>query len=142
MRQIRVALERGGLVPVRIRSAVVPIALVGIMMAATLVSPHPVVGQSDDGLIRGWIFEDLDRDGVRDPGELGLAETVVCLHGANWCDHTEWGEFEFDQLAPGTYTIKLVSYPRGFRPSSRRSVRVVLGAGEIHIVDFGITRRP
>ncbi len=119
----------------------VPIALAGIMLAASLVSPVPVVGQSDDGLIRGWIFEDLDRDGVRDPGELGLAETVVCLHRANWCDHTEWGEFQFDGLAAGTYIIKLVSYPDGFRPTSSRSVRVVLGAGEIRIVDFGITGR-
>lgn len=127
--------------PVRLRSAMVPIALVGLMMAASLVSPHPVVGQSDDGLIRGRIFEDLDRDGVMDPGEFGLAETVVCLHRANWCDHTESGEFEFDQLAPGTYIIKLVNYPGGFRPTSSRSVRVVLGAGEIRMVDFGITRR-
>ncbi len=112
------------------------------LLAVSFGGPDPVSAQSE-ALIGGWIFEDLDRDGIRDVGEHGLAGTVVCLHGYNWCDHTEWGEYMFDSLDPGRYLIKLVDYPAGYRPTTPRTVAVVLGPDEIRPdVYFGLAPIP
>jgi hypothetical protein len=59
------------------------------LLAASIGSPSPVRADPSEAMVRGWIFEDLDRDGIRDTGEHGLAGTVVCLHRYDWCDHTE-----------------------------------------------------
>jgi len=99
--------------------------------------------QTYPGLIRGWAFLDQDQDGVRDPTEQGLPGTVICLVGYDWCDHTEWGEFEFDGLAPGRYKVKLVEFPAGYHLTTRRQYVIELGVGEIRTgVNFGLTAIP
>jgi protocatechuate 3,4-dioxygenase beta subunit len=58
--------------------------------------------------IRGVVYDDLDGDGVRDPGEPGIAGAQVSLSG----DATQGpvttgadGSFRFDGLQPGEYVL-------------------------------------
>ncbi|MFW6108061.1 MAG: glycoside hydrolase family 113, partial [bacterium] len=73
-----------------------------------------------DGSIAGTVFDDLDADGARDPGEPGLPGRAVYLDldddGAlgDTEPHTSssWaGAYEFTGLAAGTYTVRQVGRP-------------------------------
>jgi hypothetical protein len=111
------------------------------LLTASLGGLNPV--SASEGLIGGSIFHDLDRDGIWDAGERSLAGTVVCLHRHDWCDHTEAGHYMFDLLEPGRYLVKLVDYPDGFRPTTPRAVRIVLGQDQIRSdVHFGLATVP
>jgi pimeloyl-ACP methyl ester carboxylesterase len=101
--------------------------------------------QEETGLIHGWAFNDLNANGIREIGEFGLTETVICLGGLDfdWCDHTEWGEYEFDSLAAGRYRVKLVDFPEGYRLTTRRQYVIKLEAGELRTaVHFGLVEIP
>ena len=120
-----------------------------IYLLLTLMMALPAItvsyAQEDSGLIRGWVFNDLNANGERDPGEPGLPETVICLGGLpfDWCDHTEWGEYEFDQLAAGRYKVKLVDFPKGYHLTTRRQYVIKLQTGELRTtVHFGLTDIP
>jgi hypothetical protein len=94
-------------------------------------------------LIRGWAFLDSNENGIQDAGEDGLADTVICLVGHNWCDHTEWGEFEFDMLNPGTYKVKLVDYPDGYELTTPKKYKITLLPDETKTdVAFGLIPHP
>ena len=84
-----------------------------LLLALTLVT-GPVVLAVGTGVIRGVAFEDLNRDGDRDVGEPGVPETVICLVGADRCDFTESGEYEFDLLDAGTYRVRVTDIPDGY----------------------------
>ena len=62
--------------------------------------------------IGGFLFNDLNKNGVRDSGEAGIAGIEVDLSGdANrtvFSDST--GHFLFDSLYPGYYVVALTSY--------------------------------
>lgn len=114
----------------------------GVLMASLLAS-GPSSAQTSEGVIRGFAFNDLDRDGDREPGESGVDETTICLLGTDFCDFTGFGEYNFEELPAGTYFVKLTEIPDGFRPTTPRVVRVVLGENEIRSdVDFGLTEIP
>lgn len=94
-----------------------------------------------EGVIRGKAFIDADRDGIRDPLEQGLDGVQVCLVGHNWCHYTEYGDYEFDLLPPGDYTVRLQEFPKGYHRTSPKTVRVTLGVDQIRSdVDFGFRR--
>jgi hypothetical protein len=113
--------------------------LLSLMMALPLLSV--VYAQENLGLIRGFVYHDLDKDGVRDPGESGLPGTVICLIGLgyDWCDHTEWGEFEFDMLEAGHYKVRLTGFPEGYRRTTRKQFVISLEPGEYRTdIYFGL----
>ena len=102
--------------------------------------------------IGDFIWEDLDRDGVVDPGESGIAGIVVNLLDAagNVVATTTTdasGNYLFDDLLPGTYTVSLdpSSFPADmsivFGPDGNldNSATVELASGEdIGTIDFGL----
>ena len=80
-----------------------------------------VAGQNNDSLDAGYVspqgsigdfvFQDLDRDGVQDPGEPGIAGITVTLLnssgtpvGTTTTDGT--GQYLFTGLEPGTYAVQ------------------------------------
>ena len=71
------------------------------LITALFLSTGSVQALEGQGTIHGWAFDDLDKDGIRETGEFGLPGTVICLVGYNWCDHTEWGEFDSMGCPPG-----------------------------------------
>ncbi|MBL9143555.1 MAG: carboxypeptidase regulatory-like domain-containing protein [Verrucomicrobiaceae bacterium] len=96
----------------------------GITASLTLVA-----GQNDDSIDAGYVsprgsigdfvFADLDRDGVQDPGEPGIAGMTVTLLdssgtplGTTITDGT--GRYVFSDLAPGSYAVQFpVTLPGG-----------------------------
>jgi uncharacterized delta-60 repeat protein len=83
------------------------------------------------GAIRGSVWNDLDGDGRRDPGEPGLAGRIVFLddNGNSRLDPSdlaertaltnEQGDYEFPRLWPGSYSVAEV-IPSGWTPTFPR----------------------
>jgi len=80
-------------------------ALVAGLIAAVILLVYPA---GANGLtISGQKFHDLDGDGVKDGGEPGIEGWVIHLFGAadEATATNQAGIYQFDGLAPGTYTV-------------------------------------
>ena len=88
--------------------------------------------------ICGTVFEDLNKDGVKDAGEPGLPGVSVALLGPMMKNATTAadGGYCFQQLIPGNYVVNQVNIP-GYISSTPDSVQVALGAGVDKVVNFG-----
>jgi hypothetical protein len=110
-------------------------------MCALPATPTPSVGS-----ISGTVWRDVDRDGVRDPGEPGLAGEIVRLRAGSCGDPVvatattpSNGSYSFSSLSAGNYCISS-SGPIGLENTvgSTNPRPLVLGAGENKTgVDFG-----
>ena len=82
-----------------------------ITLAAGEVNPNVDAGfYSPFGSIGDRVFKDLDRDGIQDPGEPGIANVIVNLYDASGnlvgTDVTDAeGYYTFTDLQPGDYTV-------------------------------------
>jgi hypothetical protein len=78
-------------------------------------------GELPPASLAGFIFVDLNNDGVKDPGEAGIANVQIRLTGVDdtgkrisLLTHTAAdGSYNFGNLRPGTYAIT-VTQPRNF----------------------------
>ena len=72
------------------------------------------------GMIEGWVFDDLNRDGHRDSEESGLAGWTATLTDAKGTARTAisdaGGTYRFENVEQGAYRISVQS-PRGWRPT-------------------------
>lgn len=83
--------------------------------ATFTLAPSGVVENVDQGFwksggIGDFVFEDLDGDGIQDPGEDGVAGVEVTLRDGNsdavaTTTTAPDGTYLFDNLAPGTYSV-------------------------------------
>jgi hypothetical protein len=66
----------------------------------------------------GWIFEDLNANGLRNSGEGGLSEWTVTLTDGKGMPHNTTtdasGAYHFDEIEPGKYRLS-VQPPQGWR---------------------------
>src|SRR5574339_239950 len=75
------------------------------------------------------------------PLEQGLDGVRVCLVGFNWCNYTEYGDYEFDLLPPGEYTVQVQEFPRSYHRTSPLTAHITLSDAEIRSdIDFGFRR--
>src|SRR5262249_24698648 len=92
-------------------------------------------GQGPNGSISGTKFNDVNGNGVRDPGEPGLSGVTIQLAGpatSLTTTTTASGDFSFSGLAAGTYTLSEV-VPPGFKqtaPPAPGTVSVTLASGQ------------
>jgi hypothetical protein len=96
------------------------------------VEPIPVA------VILGTVFEDLNRDGMHDTNEVGVAGSVVevSLPGENVSITTDTtGAYAF-ALAPGTYEVFETNAP-GYWSTTTDTFTVDLTSGEVYQADFG-----
>jgi hypothetical protein len=103
-------------------------------------------GEVSLGTISGTKFADTNGDGVRQPGEAGLAGITVFLEVTcnDRLDKTEVrtttdanGNYVFTDLKPGTYDVREV-VPAGWMQSSGNPAPVVVVAGaDVRAGDFG-----
>jgi protocatechuate 3,4-dioxygenase beta subunit len=99
----------------------------GVMVQTTL-DPREHDPRWDAGLYRrasigNRVWDDLDGDGIQDPGEPGIAGVTVRLFNSGGTQVASTvtnsaGEYLFSGLTPGTYHVK-VDIPSGFIASPR-----------------------
>jgi SdrD B-like domain/FG-GAP-like repeat/Right handed beta helix region len=98
--------------------------------------------------IGGQKFNDLDNDGVKDPGEPGLAGWTIQLDkdangtvdGTTTTDSS--GSYSFTNLGPGTYRIREV-VQLGFTQTTTDPADIVASSGtNVSDIDFGNFNQP
>ncbi|MBK9462533.1 MAG: carboxypeptidase regulatory-like domain-containing protein [Sphingobacteriales bacterium] len=100
------------------------------------------------GSIGDFVWNDTNGDGVQDPGETGIPGITVTLYDSNGdviatTTTDQNGNYVFDNLPAGDYTVVVGSGPDGTNPSTPTSVDVTLTPGQdITTVDFGFTPIP
>jgi hypothetical protein len=69
----------------------------------------------------GWIWDDINANGIRDSGENGLPEWTVTLIDAKGMTHTTKsdaaGKYQFEEIEPGKYRLS-VQPPKGWRSTT------------------------
>jgi streptogramin lyase len=95
--------------------------------------------------LEGWIFNDLDVDGLRDSSEDGLSGVTVTLTDGQGTPRTtlsdESGIYRFDNVEPGTYRVS-VQTPRGRRLTVPEGgvYTVTVGGPPERTFDFGVAK--
>lgn len=101
--------------------------------------------------VEGEVWQDLDRDGQRDPGEPPLAGLGVTLRpavaaslgiGETYETTTDaQGRYRFAQVSPGLYLLGVQTHG-GLWPTTEAAVNVYIGATVRVEVGFGFYRPP
>ena len=99
--------------------------------------PAPELGSIGD-----LVWSDLDGDGVRDAGELGIAGVIVSItypDGSTESTATNgFGEYIFDGLEEGSYAVVVGDGPEGSTLTTQGGYEVDLSEGEDFLAaDFG-----
>lgn len=95
-----------------------------------------------DGVVRGVVFHDRDRDGVRDAGEPALPGAEVCVRSPalEWspCSDTDdQGRYRIERLVSGSYSFRHYA-PAGYVSTlDEESLAFELGEDEDLVVDLG-----
>jgi hypothetical protein len=105
-------------------------------------TPTPTVtAQPDPATVQGTVYEDINRNGVREAGELGvMGATVQLMQGAAVIAQQTTagsGEFTLTNVAAGSYTLRLLP-PTGYFPSTTTPQQVTVSAGQTVTQDFGV----
>ncbi len=102
------------------------------------------------GVVEGYVWADVDRDGERDAGEEGVVGLRVRLESAlGWGRLAEvretvtdaQGYFRFVDVMPGRYTVS-VAYPGGVYVVSALTVEVEVAANTVVDVGFALYPLP
>lgn len=92
------------------------------------------------GWIRGEVWEDTNRNGLREVHELALGDVLIELRdGARLLSTQKTrddGGFVFLDLAPGVYVVTAIE-PPGYIPTTSSTQRVAVYAGRESWVQFG-----
>ncbi len=84
--------------------------------------PNNDFGQLLPGTVSGFVYQDTNNDGLKEPGEAGIPNLPVELTGTNDLgpitpiDGTTAadGSYDFTNLRPGTYTVTELQQPSGY----------------------------
>ena len=98
-------------------------------------------GDQEQGGISGRVFNDMDGNGIRDTGELGMEAVTVTLLDSS--SHTLQstatagdGSYRFSDVSPGNYTVRETD-PEGFTSTTSNSVGIILVSGGAASANFG-----
>lgn len=111
-----------------IRYAIVLLALAGILFlarspAAFATAPQSPGLQENMATVRGYVWNDADRDGVQDAGETGIRNVTVRLYDRDrrlvaTARTDAEGRYELANITPGDYFVDIVA-PTGYVISLR-----------------------
>ena len=80
-----------------------------VALGSITIGAAQATAQDESGTIRGIVFEDLDGDGARDPGEAGLLGVEVRLRRGNFTlqrvHSAADGAFAFEHVDSGQYQV-------------------------------------
>src|SRR5258708_5876801 len=75
-----------------------------ILLSIFIVIAFPAIAAA--GSISGLVFNDLNGNGIKDAGELGIANVKILIGGSGIEASTDAnGVYQFTNLAAGTYTL-------------------------------------
>lgn len=98
------------------------------------------IGTGNGSDVSGNVFRDDDRDGVRDPGEQGLANWEVRLVTGTTSVATTTdsnGHYVFSHVLADSYTVEL-TLAQGYNATTSQSYSVeVCGCANVSVGDFG-----
>jgi len=101
------------------------------------------------GLIKGVVFNDVNQDGQRDPGEGGVKDVRVLLRNNNIDPERELhttasGSYSFADLDAGEYTVVVdaATLPERFEFTTDPEVVLKVESGQQVTLDFGVAKRP
>jgi hypothetical protein len=121
----------------------------GVCGTLTIASSHnsPSKPESGRGSIGDRVWEDVDRDGIQDAGEVGLPGVTVNLYQGSTLVRTTTtepgatGYYIFNNLPAGTYTVRVdeSTVPPGYGlTSGNMPLTVTLSSGQnVTTADFG-----
>jgi len=94
-----------------------------------------------DGSIVGYIFQDLNNNGIRDSEEPGLTLVHVLLEPGGKSTRSSYGKgwYEFNNLGPGTYTLD-AKPPDGYVPSMDLPITVNVRSDTPRMVNLGFRK--
>ncbi len=99
-----------------------------------LVFPQP-------GSIDGVVFQDININGVRDPGEPGIGDVRVYVEGGKSFNTTSEGSYRLKRIKEGSVTLKVdqSTIPQGAFFTTASSQDVFVLPKEALTVDFGVS---
>ena len=88
--------------------------------------------------IKGKVWEDKNCNGVKNPGEKGIAGVLLTLSPGGATTYTDnGGAYNFTSLGSGTYTVTETD-PAGYCSTTPNSMTVIIAKGkDVSGVDFG-----
>lgn len=94
----------------------------------------------------GVVFDDVNGNGVQDPGEVGIENVVVKLWGtsANLLDQTltdALGRFEFLNVVDGEYHVQEID-PDGYISTTPNSFNIFVNGADVCGIKFGDKVKP
>lgn len=103
------------------------------------------IGDGSATDVSGTVFHDLNENGVRDPGEPGLANWQVNLVDAasSTSETTDAnGEYVFVDVSAGSYTAELVMQAGYLASTSISQLVESAGCASVSGIDFGVYMEP
>ncbi|MEO8083195.1 MAG: SdrD B-like domain-containing protein [Ardenticatenales bacterium] len=94
------------------------------------------LGTPTGGIVRGVVWEDLNENMVRDPGEGPLVGVIVRLSNGATAVTDSNGEFVFTDVPPGSYTI-VETDPNGYISTTSNIFAIVVTVGSDQTLEFG-----
>ena len=104
--------------------------------AAAVVNFGDRPGVPAGGMVHGMVWEDIDRDTVRDLGEVGIPGVIVRLSNGATAVTDAAGNYVFTDVPPGSYVVS-ESDPNGYISTTPNAVAVTVTAGSDGVVEFG-----
>jgi len=93
-----------------------------------------ITGNDCTATISGYVYDDINENGIKDAGEPGLANWPVSLNDTQILTDSQ-GYYEFNAICPGPYNIHDTIY-NGWTNTSASSVNINVNQNSL-FVDFG-----
>lgn len=121
----------------KFRTGVLGITMLGLIGASLALTGSPVQAQSGLGKITGVAFEDVNKNGKRDPGERTLFARYKVTNGGNFwqCGATGRDSTYGLTVTPGVYFVMPIAGP-GFYTTAPVIRAEVKGPGQVAVADM------
>jgi len=92
-----------------------------------------------DGYVQGQVYDDLNKNGIKDVGEPGVANVPVKLMPTNLTSNTDISGNYSIAAANGNYTVTVLALASNYMfPTSQDTLSVIINSGNSTGNDFGL----
>ena len=97
---------------------------------------HTLISSPNLANIYGWVYEDTNGNGVKDPGENGIPDVVITMDGIVSATTVTDGWYYFITDVEGIH-ILVESDPAGYFSTTPNEVQIFVSLGNSYRVDYG-----